>query len=118
MFWITGLVGSLLGVALGSLVTLWAATRFNSLPTFLLTTAAILPLFGFLAGAIPVAKRREQWPGEGGTPALLVGMATGLSCALGAYLSFVMVSYTWNKDTLPPGRRSMVELIAHPEDVP
>jgi hypothetical protein len=118
MAWITGVAGSLLGVALSCLVTLWAAKTWPSFDNRLLIVAGLLPLFGFIAGFAPVAKMQGDWPLSSQAPRVLLGFAAAVLSAVGMYLSFVMVSWTWNEGTLPPEKRSLVYLMLHPSEVP
>jgi hypothetical protein len=115
MPWIMGLAGSVLGIGLGCL---WAANRSPPLANGLLLIFGVLPLFGFIAGFAPVARRQGACPVQTQARRLLVGMATAVMCAVGAYLSFVMASYACNKGKLPPSKQSVIYLIQHPNEVP
>jgi hypothetical protein len=118
MTWLTGLGGGVLGTLLGCLLTLWAANQWPSFDDRLLIFAGLMPLFGFMAGFVPVARMRGEWPPLVRGPRILMGFACGVLCAIGMYLAFLMVSYTWNKGTLPPEKQSIVYLMFHPADIP
>jgi len=117
MAWITGLLGSLFGLALGLFGTLWAAKNgpFNN--RFLIF-AGLLPVVGFMYGFKQVARMRGQWPVPRLAPRLALALTCAVLGAVGMYLSFVTLSSTWNHDTLPPEKQSLVYLIFHPSEVP
>jgi hypothetical protein len=78
----------------------------------------MLPGVGVLAGFALVARRCGWWPLPTQGPRLVLGLVAGLLGSLAVYLSFVLVSYTWNKDALPPDRQSVSYLVFHPAEVP
>jgi hypothetical protein len=114
MPWITGLACGVLGIGLGCH---WAANQSPPLANGLLSIYGVLPLFGFIAGFAPVPRWQGAWPVQTQARRLLVGMVTAVMCAVGAYLSFVMASYTCNKDKLPSSKQSVIYLIQHPDEV-
>src|SRR6266581_262849 len=118
MSWLAGFSGGLFGVILGCVISMWAAKSWPSFDDRLLILAGLMPLFGFMAGFVPVAKMRGEWPPLVRGPRFVIGFGAAVLCAVGMYLSFLMVSYTWNKGMLPPEKQSLTYLIFHPGDIP
>ena len=80
--------------------------------------ATLKSVGGFIAGFAPVAKMQGDWPLSSQAPRVLLGFAAAVLSAVGMYLSFVMVSWSWNRGTLPPEKQSLVYLMLHPAEVP
>lgn len=118
MAWVAGLCFSGVAILVGSLVSLLAAQHWPSFDNRLLIVAGLLPLFGFIAGFWLLGRRDGLWPAPNVGMRLAIGAVCAVFSGIGMYLAFLMVSYTWNRDTLPPEKQSIVHMIFHPGDVP
>jgi len=118
MAWLTGVIVGIVGVLLSCLMSLWAATTWPSFNNKLLIIGGLLPLFGFIAGFALVGKREGLWPLPNIGLRCLLGVITAVLSGVGTYLSFLMVAFTWYKDTLPLEKQSIDYMIFHPADVP
>jgi hypothetical protein len=118
MAWLTGVIVGVVGVLLSCLISLWAATTWPSFNNKVLIIGGLLPLFGFISGFALVGKREGLWPLPNIGLRCLLGLITAVLCGVGMYLAFLMVSFTWARETLPPEKQSIIYMIFHPAEVP
>jgi len=118
MAWVAGLCFSVVGILVGSLISLVAAQHWPSFDNRLLILAGLMPLFGFILGFWLLGRREGLWPAPYVGMRALIGVICAVFSGIGMYLAFLMVTYTWNRDTLPPEKQSIVYMIFHPADVP
>lgn len=90
MAWLAGICASVVGILVGSLISLLAAQNWPSFDNRILIVAGLLPLFGFIFGFWLVGKREGLWPATNVGTRIGIGAICAVVCAVGMYLSFLM----------------------------
>jgi hypothetical protein len=120
--WWTKYVAAISASSIGMIVSLFgawrAAIQWNSFSDKVIYGTWILPLLLYFFAFWLVARRTGEWPVERRSVRFINGGILGIQCAALAYLSFVLVSFTWNEHVLPPEKASITHLIFHPSDIP
>ena len=96
----------------------WAAHQWDSFSDNFLFGTWILPVLLYFFAFWLIARRTGEWPVERRAVRFINSGILAMQCAALGYLSFVLVSFTWNERVLPPEKASIAHLIFHPNDIP
>ena len=115
---IAAIGASLFGTVTSLAGTWWAAHQWSSFSDQVLFATWVFPLMLYFLAFWLVARQSGEWPVEDRIVRVLNGGILAVECAVLGYLSFVLVSHTWNEPALPPEKASIVYLVFHPADIP
>lgn len=116
--WTMGIICGLATNTLTLLLAWLVASEWRAFDIRLVFLFGIAPFFFFLYGYSRLARRRDAWPVESQSGRVWLSALAATMFALGTYLSFLMVSYSWHKERLPPEKQDTIYLVLHPDAIP
>ena len=114
-----GAIGLSVAASIVSLVGVWwVAKQSTNLPDFVVYGVWVAPFLAFLLAYYILAKWSGEWPVDYRGVRLTISGIVAVQGALVGYLSYVLVSFAWHEERLPPEKASLVYLVFHPTEVP